>query len=61
MTYILKVAKIYHSLIPPNIQSFACDYAKVNEIKFPDSWSANEMEFQLLYPNLKNHKSEKGI
>ncbi|CAI9723626.1 transposable element-derived 1-like [Octopus vulgaris] len=42
VAYILKAAKIYHGLIPSDIRSLAYDYAKVNEIKCPDFWPANE-------------------
>ncbi|CAI9714931.1 Hypothetical predicted protein [Octopus vulgaris] len=41
VTYFLKAAKSYYGLTP-GIRNLAYNYAKVNEIKCPDSWSANE-------------------
>ncbi|CAI9728964.1 Hypothetical predicted protein [Octopus vulgaris] len=68
VTYILKAAKIYHGLTPFDILSLAYDYAKANEIKCPDSWSANECagvdwfsKFMKRNSNLsRSHKSEYG-
>lgn len=39
--YILKAAKIYHGLTPSEIRNLAYKFAEANDIKCPDSWSAN--------------------
>ncbi|XP_014785193.1 uncharacterized protein LOC106879946 [Octopus bimaculoides] len=61
VTYILKAAKIYHCRTPSDIRSFAYDYAKANEIKCPDSLSANECTGFDWFSKFMNRNSNHSI